>query len=120
MGSVPYTNYSDDIKEGKNMEITLGDILRGIRKCSGITQADFAKQIKVSQSFVSKLEKNETSPTIEMLDKYAEFFGIEPELILKFRKIEDKNSLSQKIRIALFSRLIYDSQKDPFNDVTEL
>ena len=102
------------------MGMTLGDILKGVRKCSGITQAEFAKQIQVSQSLVSKLEKNETSPTIEMIDKYAEFFGIEPEIFLKFRKINDKNSLTQKIRIALFSKLIYDSQKDPFNDSTEL
>lgn len=102
------------------MDITLGDILKGVRKCSGITQAEFAKQIKVSQSLVSKLEKNETSPTIEMIDKYAEFFGVESEIFLKFRKIKDKNSLTQKIRIALFSKLIYDSQKDSFNDTTEL
>lgn len=100
------------------MDILIGDVLKGIRKCSGITQAEFAKEIHISQSYISKLEKNETSPNIEVLDLYANFFGIEPELILKFRNSEDHNSLSQKIRIALFRKLI-DNAND-WNDETEL
>lgn len=100
------------------MDILIGDVLKGIRKCSGITQAEFAKEIHVSQSYISKLEKNETSPNIEVLDLYANFFEIEPELILKFRNLKDHNSLSQKIRIALFRKLI-DNAND-WNDETEL
>lgn len=100
------------------MDILIGDVLKNIRKCYGITQAEFAKEIHVSQSYISKLEKNETSPNIEVLDLYANFFGIEPELILKFRNLKDYNSLSQKIRIALFRKLI-DNAND-WNDETEL
>lgn len=100
------------------MDILIGDVLKSIRKCSRITQAKFAKEIHVSQSYISKLEKNETSPNIEVLDLYANFFGIEPELILKFRSSKDHNSLSQKIRIALFRKLI--NNANDWNDETEL
>ena len=100
------------------MDILIGDVLKSIRKCSGITQAKFAKEIHVSQSYISKLEKNETSPNIEVLDLYANFFEIEPELILKFRKSKDYNSLSQKIRIALFRKLI--DNADDWNTEIEL
>ena len=102
------------------MEISIGEVLRGVRKCSGITQAEFAEHLHISQSLVSKLEKNQTSPSVELLDQYAEFFHVEPELFLKFRKSEDSNSLAKKIRVALFRKLVYDSDKDPFNDKTEL
>lgn len=100
------------------MDILIGDVLKSIRKCSGITQAKFAKEIHVSQSYISKLEKNETSPNIEVLDLYANFFEIEPELILKFRNLKDHNSLSQKIRIVLFRKLMDNANN--WNDETEL
>ena len=102
------------------MKMLIGDILKGVRKCSNITQVDFAKKIQVSQSYISKLEKNEISPSIELLDKYAEFFNVEPEIFLRFRKLEDHKSLAKKIRIALFRKLVYDNEKDPFYDETEL
>ena len=102
------------------MEISIGEVLRGVRKCSGITQAEFAEHLHISQSLVSKLEKNQTSPSVELLDQYAEFFHVEPELFLKFRKSEDSKSLAKKIRVALFRKLVYDNDKDPFNDKTEL
>lgn len=101
------------------MNISIGEVLKGVRKCSGITQAEFAKEIQVSQSYISKLEKNETSPSVEVLDQYAEYFDIEPDLLLKFRKSEDSKSLSQRIRIALFRKFIYD-EKDSWEDGTEL
>lgn len=109
-----------NIKEESTIEILIGDILKGVRKCSCITQAEFARQIQVSQSYISKLEKNEASPSVELLDKYAAFFNVEPELFLRFRKLKDSNTLAEKLRIALFRKLVYDSEKDPFNDGTEL
>lgn len=99
------------------MDILIGDVLKSIRKCSGITQAKFAKEIHVSQSYISKLEKNETSPNIEVLDLYANFFEIEPELILKFRNLKDHNSLTKEIRIVLFRKLMDNANN--WNDETE-
>lgn len=92
-----------------NLCILIGDVLKGVRKCSGLTQSEFAKEINVSQSYISKLEKNEISPNVELLDLYAKFFDVEPELFLKFRNLKDKDSLATKIRIALFKKLIYNT-----------
>ena len=51
------------------MDILIGDVLKSIRKCSGITQAKFAKEIHVSQSYISKLEKNEINLPIQINGK---------------------------------------------------
>lgn len=94
------------------MKILIGDVLRCVRKCYGDTQAEFAKEIGVSQSYISKLEKNELSPSIEILDKYAEYFDVPTETFLAFRNLDTQKSLLQKIRVALFKKIVYDEEKE--------
>lgn len=103
-----------------NEIILIGDVLKGVRKCFGVTQSELAEDMNISQSYISKLEKNEASPSVELLDKYEEYFGIDSDLLLKFRKLDNKKSLSKKIRISLFKKLVYDNEKDPWQDDTEM
>lgn len=59
--------------------INIGENIKALREQSGFTQSNLAKYLKVDQSLISKIEKNERLITSDMLDKLAALFGITTE-----------------------------------------
>ncbi len=57
----------------------IGEKIKTLREQSGFTQSNLAKYLKVDQSLISKIEKNERPITSDMLDKLAALFGITTE-----------------------------------------
>lgn len=56
----------------------MSEIIEKIRKRRielGLTQVEVAERMGVPQSAVSRLEKQKHSPTIDMVEKYAESVG---------------------------------------------
>lgn len=56
-------------------KITLGEKIRQLREKSKITQTQLAEYLCVDQSLISKLEGNDRSPSIELLEKLTILFG---------------------------------------------
>lgn len=94
------------------------------RKIKGLTQANAAKQLEISQSSLAMLESGNRAPSIEVVSKlltfynttYEELFlGIkpkEPEIDLKYVKALEKiNELTEE-KIKLQERIIsYETQE---------
>lgn len=57
----------------------IGETIKALREQSGFTQMNLAKYLKVDQSLISKIEKNERVITSDMLDKLSSLFGITPD-----------------------------------------
>jgi len=66
--------------------LTLGKAIKAIRLCDGYKQGEFAKKLKVSQSYLSDLENNRKE--------------VSPQQAIKFARIL-KQSKAQFIRLAL-------------------
>ena len=52
------------------------DILTGLRESRNMSQMEMARRSGISQSTISALEKGTRQPSMEMLDKLAEFFNV--------------------------------------------
>lgn len=77
------------------MENTFGEFLKLKRQEKGLTQKDLAKLLFLSESAVSKWEKNVAHPDIYLLPKLADILGVtERELITA--SIDDKTREEQK------------------------
>lgn len=59
-----------------DLMINIGGKIKSLREQSGFTQANIAKYLKVDQSFISKVEKNERLITTDMLERLSALFGI--------------------------------------------
>ncbi|MHC1720884.1 MAG: helix-turn-helix domain-containing protein [Clostridiaceae bacterium] len=57
----------------------IGETIKALREQSGFTQMNLAKYLKVDQSLISKIEKNERVITSDMLDRLSSLFGIAPD-----------------------------------------
>ncbi len=59
------------------MDITnnLGARIRKLREESNLSQHQLAQYLGIDQSLLSRIEKNERQPSIEIIDKIANLFG---------------------------------------------
>ncbi|MBQ5328979.1 MAG: helix-turn-helix transcriptional regulator [Oscillospiraceae bacterium] len=51
-------------------------MLKKLRKQNRITQRNLAEALHISQTSVSKYERGESEPDLEMVIKMADFFGV--------------------------------------------
>ena len=97
------------------MNNSFGEFLKQKRQEKGLTQKDLAKALYVSESAVSKWEKNVAHPDITLLPKLSEFLEVtEHELItasvdkqLKQEKVQAKKWRTLSLSWSLFFYISY-------------
>jgi transcriptional regulator with XRE-family HTH domain len=59
--------------------------LRVMRKQKGLSQEELAYQAGVNRNYVGQIEREEKSPTVDMVEKLASALGVVPEEMLIVR-----------------------------------
>lgn len=62
----------------------LGEALRLIRVYHDLKQTDAAAKLGISKSYLSEIESGTKEPTLQLLQRYADAFGLPPSSILFF------------------------------------
>ena len=70
----------------------LGEALRLIRVFHDCKAADLAVAIGVSPSHISEIEKGKKTPSMDVLQRYADYFETTPSVILFFAEGIDDDS----------------------------
>ena len=68
----------------------LNDALRLAREFHNLNQSQAAEKLGVSQSFLSEIESGRKSPSLDLLQKYAEAFSLPLSAFLKFLETFDE------------------------------
>lgn len=68
----------------------LGDELRRARDAAGLTQEDLAEKAKVHRTYVSLLERDRKSPTLDTLFRLCGALGVLPSALIA--RVEAKQS----------------------------
>ena len=76
----------------------LHQALKEIRIFHGLKQIELSKELNISASYISEIEKNIKQPTILTIEKYSKFFSISPSSILLFSENLNEPKLSDKFR----------------------
>ena len=74
--------------------INFGERLRLLRTRKGLSQLDFAKQIKISKSAVNMYERGEREPSFEVLETIADYFNVDLDYLLGKTDCENKNRIA--------------------------
>lgn len=74
------------------------EVLRLVRVFHDLNQSALADRLGISKSYLSELESGKKSPTLELLQKYAETFNMPLSSLLFFAENVDKPSRSDKVR----------------------
>lgn len=82
--SPPYSNYSWQTRARASFSLSpvLGDELREERLRAKLTQEALASKAGISRNYVSLLEQNEKSPTVQMLFKLCKVLKVKPSALI--------------------------------------
>ena len=68
----------------------IGDVLKRTRAIYGYTATEMSSLLTISKSYLSEIENNKKQPSLDLLRKYSEIYGIKlSSLILLSEKIEE-------------------------------
>lgn len=68
-------------------KMTMGAMLAALRKGRGMTQAELAEQMGVTDKAVSKWERDISCPDVNVLPRLAELFGVSVDELLQARSV---------------------------------
>lgn len=68
-------------------KMTMGAMLAALRKGRGMTQAELAEQMGVTDKAVSKWERDISCPDVNVLPRLAELFGVSVDELLQARAV---------------------------------
>lgn len=78
-----------DIMKGNAM---IGDILKRTRMIYGYKASEMSELLQISKSYLSEIENNKKKPSLDLLEKYSEIYGMKlSSLILLSESYEDAN-----------------------------
>jgi transcriptional regulator with XRE-family HTH domain len=60
----------------------VGTVLQAIRHQRNMTQEELASRAKVDRTYVSLLEHNKKSPTVDMLFRLCHALGVRPSVVI--------------------------------------
>ena len=63
--------------------MAFGERLQEVRRRAGLTQEQFAEELRVSRQAVSKWESGASEPNTTNLIALAKLFGVEPQELLR-------------------------------------
>jgi transcriptional regulator with XRE-family HTH domain len=84
----------------------LNEAIRLMRVFHDLSQKELAEKIGISKSFISEIESGRKSPTIELLNKYSDFFEIPVSSIMFFSENLDEDTSTKKIKAFVSSKVI--------------
>ena len=73
------------------------DRLRLLRTTKGLSQADFAQQLKISKSSVNMYERGEREPNIATLEMIADYFNVDMDYLVGKSDIANRMQLAPSI-----------------------
>ncbi len=99
---------------------TIGRFIAALRKSQGMTQQDVADYLNVSNKTVSKWERDDSYPEINLIPVIAELFGVTSDEILQGRRIinEEENSDKQAVKSERQLKRIIDSTSIRFKNIS--
>lgn len=81
-------------------------LLRDARRQAGLTQADLARRLSVSQAAVAKLERPGANPTVQTLDDALRATGRQLTLTApKWRSGVDESLIRQQLKLSPAERI---------------
>lgn len=81
--------------------------LKTLRQFEGITQVELAQQLNVSVSHISEIETGKNTITLEMLNKYANYFDVPVSHLMLFaEQLENESLRSEKVRKFIAKKLL--------------
>lgn len=94
---------SEKRKDNNSLAAIFGQRLTELRKNSQLTQSELSEKIGLSRAMISYYESWAKNPTLDVVQKVADFFAVSPDSLIAFPKDDEKKTgpeskLDQQVR----------------------
>lgn len=79
----------------------LNEALKLVRLFHHLKQNELAEKLEISKSYLSEIEAGKKTPTLDLINKYSETFGLKPSSLLLFSESIQDDSFVEKSRIKI-------------------
>ena len=97
---------------------TIGERLKHLKTTKKLTNRELSNELGISHSVISSYENNNSEPTAKMIIKYADFFDVSTEWILKGTNTYSPLS-ENEIKILGLYRALNDTDKIKIEGIME-
>lgn len=84
----------------------LNEALKQIRIFHQLKQVELANELHISRSYLSEIESNRKAVSMDLLEKYAEYFSIPASSLMMFAENIDAVKTSGKVRLKCASKIL--------------
>lgn len=84
----------------------LGEALRLIRVYHDLKQKQVAERLSISTSYLSEIEKGHKTPTLELIQRYSDAFGLPVSSILFFAETVEDVGSSDRARSFVAGKMV--------------
>ncbi len=90
----------------KEIKDIIANNLIALRKQNNLTQNELAEKLSYSDNMVSRWERGEVTPSVETLQKIAEFYAVPLTSLLQEKSVEQKAQIDKMQNIKKFSMVL--------------
>lgn len=83
-----------------------GEALRLVRSFHDVNQAELADALGISRSYLSEIESNKKTPSLDLLQKYSTHFGIPLSSLILFSENSGESARDLKVKTMLGEKAI--------------
>lgn len=100
----------------------LNEALKQIRVFHQIKQVELANNLGISKSYLSEIESNKKTVSMDLLEKYAEYFSVPASSLMLFSENIEAAKKSDKLRLKCANKILkamewisarYEKEADP-------
>jgi len=84
----------------------LNEALKQIRMFHQIKQVDLASELGISKSYLSEIESNKKAVSMDLLEKYADYFSVPASSLMMFSENIGAAKRSDKLRLKCADKII--------------
>jgi transcriptional regulator with XRE-family HTH domain len=88
------------------MRPTLNKALRLVRVYHDLSQAETARRIGLSKSYVSEIEAGNKKVTLEVLEKYASAFNLPASSLMIFAEHSEDQTFVEDVRVYVAGKVL--------------
>jgi transcriptional regulator with XRE-family HTH domain len=90
----------------RERRIMLGNALKLVRMFHSVKQNQFCKEIGVAPSYISAIESGKKEATLDIVNKYANYFNMPVSSLMLFSENLQSDSLSEKLRMRFADKML--------------
>lgn len=83
-----------------------GEALRLVRSFHEVNQSDLSKALGISRSYLSEIESGRKVPSLDLLQRYAEYFNIPLSSLVLFSENVGESERDLKVKTMLGQKVI--------------